>query len=106
GGLLGVVPTVVYFAKQNKLAMLPLLDLIAPAMTLGLALGRVGCFFTGCCFGDVCALPWSVEFPAGSPPHIRQIEQGKVFGFTMAAASEADRDGVKRPKIVVVEPGS
>lgn len=106
GAFIGAVPAVVYFAKKNKLAMLPLLDLVAPAMTLGLALGRVGCFLNGCCFGDVCELRWSVPFPANSPPHIRQIEQGKVFGFTMAAASKAEADGVKHPTIVAVEAGS
>ena len=68
GGLLGVLPVLVVFARKHRLPLLPLADLCAPSMTLGLALGRVGCFFNGCCFGDVCALPWSVEFPAQSPP--------------------------------------
>lgn len=96
GGLLGALPALVLFARKHKLTLLPLADLVAPSMTIGLALGRVGCFFNGCCFGDVCELPWSVQFPAMSPPHVRQIEQGRAFGFTLGA----DR------KIVAVEPGS
>lgn len=96
GGLLGALPALVFFARKHELSLLPLADLIAPSMTLGLALGRVGCFFNGCCFGDVCELPWSVEFPALSPPHVRQIELGRAFGFTLGADKT----------IVAVEPGS
>ncbi|MFZ5564464.1 MAG: prolipoprotein diacylglyceryl transferase, partial [Thermodesulfobacteriota bacterium] len=29
---------------------------------LGHAIGRIGCFFAGCCYGDVCDLPWAVTF--------------------------------------------
>ena len=46
----------------------PFLDVIAPALALGIAVGRFGCFLNGCCFGDVCSLPWSVSFPKPSPP--------------------------------------
>jgi phosphatidylglycerol:prolipoprotein diacylglycerol transferase len=34
-----------------------MLDACAPALALGLALGRIGCFLGGCCWGDVCLAP-------------------------------------------------
>jgi len=43
------------------------LDIIAPSAALGLAIGRIGCFLNGCCYGSVCHLPWAVTFPFGSP---------------------------------------
>ncbi|MCA1686065.1 MAG: prolipoprotein diacylglyceryl transferase [Planctomycetia bacterium] len=46
----------------------PFLDVIAPALALGIAVGRFGCFLNGCCYGDVCRLPWAVSFPEPSPP--------------------------------------
>jgi len=46
----------------------PFLDAIAPALALGIAVGRFGCFLNGCCFGDRCDLPWAVRFPEPSPP--------------------------------------
>ena len=48
------------------------LDLFAPVIGLGYAIGRLGCFFAGCCYGRACELPWAVIFPAGSeaPPNI------------------------------------
>ena len=36
------------------------LDVVAPSLALGIALGRLGCFLNGCCYGDLCPnLPWA-----------------------------------------------
>src|SRR5207253_6755876 len=45
-----------------------LLDTLVPAGLLALAIGRVGCFLAGCCYGRPTALPWGVVFPALGPP--------------------------------------
>lgn len=53
-----------------KFAGLPLgatADTVTPAVALGVAIARVGCFLNGCCFGRPCELPWGVHFPEGSP---------------------------------------
>ena len=47
-------------------------DIIAPSAALGLALGRIGCFLNGCCYGGVCDAPWAVQFPHGSSAQIVQ----------------------------------
>jgi phosphatidylglycerol:prolipoprotein diacylglycerol transferase len=36
------------------------LDAVAPGMLLGLAVGRIGCFFTGCCAGRISASRWAL----------------------------------------------
>ncbi|MEZ0325100.1 MAG: prolipoprotein diacylglyceryl transferase [Fimbriimonas sp.] len=36
-------------------------DQFALALCAGEAVGRIGCFFSGCCYGSVCELPWAVE---------------------------------------------
>src|SRR5215813_451306 len=45
-----------------------LLDALAPAGILALAIGRLGCFLGGCCYGRPTALPWGVVFPEVGPP--------------------------------------
>jgi phosphatidylglycerol---prolipoprotein diacylglyceryl transferase len=45
-----------------------LLDAIVPAALLALAVGRIGCFFAGCCYGRPTALPWGIVFPQLGPP--------------------------------------
>jgi phosphatidylglycerol:prolipoprotein diacylglycerol transferase len=69
-------------------------------MVVGLALGRIGCFLNGCCFGGECLPPdWkAMTFPAKSPPYKQQVASGWNSGVWLA-----DKDG----QIVVdwVSPG-
>ncbi|MDR2642310.1 MAG: prolipoprotein diacylglyceryl transferase, partial [Planctomycetaceae bacterium] len=76
GGIIGGATGAIIFALRNKYQMLVILDLIVPTVMLGIAIGRIGCFLNGCCFGAVCDLPWAVTFPEGSPAHVCQIERG------------------------------
>jgi phosphatidylglycerol:prolipoprotein diacylglycerol transferase len=72
GGLVvfGSLPTAALaawrFARRQGLDILTLADVVAPGMLVGLAIGRVGCFLNGCCYGGPCELPWAVSFPAGT----------------------------------------
>lgn len=58
GGLIGGVGGLLLGAKLLKLKVLDLFDTFAPSVPFGHALGRIGCFFGGCCYG--------MELPAGS----------------------------------------
>jgi phosphatidylglycerol:prolipoprotein diacylglycerol transferase len=51
-------------------------DAVAPAVAIGAAVGRFGCFLNGCCDGAVCSLPWAVRFPTGSHAWVRQLNAG------------------------------
>lgn len=66
GGLVVAALTAVIYLRAKRLPVAKVLDLLAPCVALGHALGRLGCFFTGCCYGKACLLPWAVTFP---PPH-------------------------------------
>lgn len=35
--------------------------LLAPGLIMGHAVGRIGCFLTGCCYGSQCDLPWAIK---------------------------------------------
>ncbi len=37
---------------------------VVPALPLGHAFGRIGCFLGGCCYGLPCGAPWGVDFSA------------------------------------------
>ena len=41
-------------------------DALAPSLAIGGAIGRVGCFMNGCCYGRPTRLPWGVSFPPDS----------------------------------------
>jgi phosphatidylglycerol---prolipoprotein diacylglyceryl transferase len=81
GSFLGGMAGLLLFVCKHRLPILPLMDLLAPSMMLGLAFGRVGCFFTGCCFGGVCHHGPAVQFPQASPAYESQIQRGQFYGF-------------------------
>ncbi len=48
-------------------------NFFAPAVAAGLAIGRVGCFMGGCCYGVSTSLPWGVNFGDNIPRHPTQL---------------------------------
>lgn len=68
GGLIGGFISVTYYIKRNSLDTLEVYDWVAPFLALGHAIGRLGCFLVGDCYGKPCSLPWAVTFKEGLPP--------------------------------------
>lgn len=48
------------YALRNRIPPLQMYDVAALAALIANAVGRVGCFFNGCCFGTPTDLPWGV----------------------------------------------
>lgn len=67
GGLVGGVLGVVFNSWRRRVPIAFTADLVAPALTLGYAIGRVGCFLVGDDYGVPTSLPWAVKFPFGLP---------------------------------------
>ncbi len=86
GSILGGIAAVVAYLALKKQPILATLDLFAPALLLAVSIGRIGCLMNGCCFGGPCDAPWGVVFPAGSPAHQLQMEEGatSLYGLTLA----------------------
>lgn len=68
GAVAGAVITAVAYAHFNKMSFWKLGDFLAPYMFLGYAIGRVGCFLNGCCYGTPTKLPWGVKFMLAASP--------------------------------------
>ncbi len=62
GGFLGGLIAVAILIPLYKLNFWKVADAFAPGVALGQFFGRLGCFSAGCCWGDVCHLPWAVHF--------------------------------------------
>ncbi|MEI6083365.1 MAG: prolipoprotein diacylglyceryl transferase [Verrucomicrobiota bacterium] len=67
GGFVGATLTGIYYIRTKGLPLWKVADAFAPALALGHAFGRLGCFFEGCCYGTACSLPWAIHYPA---PHM------------------------------------
>lgn len=62
GGFISAVAASIVTLKIKKLPFLKTADAIAPGAALGHGIGRLGCFFAGCCYGRQCDLPIAVRF--------------------------------------------
>lgn len=60
GGVLGGVAGVYSYCLLRKVPFLMMLDLAVIPLSFAYALGRIACFFNGCCFGRRCELPWAM----------------------------------------------
>lgn len=80
GGLIFAVVTGVIYIKRHRLPFWQIADIFAPSIAIGHAIGKLGCFFAGCCHGRPAQLPWAVTFndpnslaPLGIPLHPTQL---------------------------------
>ena len=71
-------------------------DLFALALPAGEAVGRIGCFFNGCCYGEKCDLPWAV-YQHGEWRHPAQIYSSitaaALFVSLLWARKRVQREG-------------
>lgn len=62
GGFITSVIGSSIFIKIKKLKLWATADIIAPSIALGHAIGRIGCFFAGCCYGEETSVSWAIRF--------------------------------------------
>lgn len=68
GGFFGGVAAVLLNGWRKRVPARFTFEVTAPALALGYALGRVGCFLVNDDYGMPASLPWAMEFPQGLPP--------------------------------------
>jgi phosphatidylglycerol:prolipoprotein diacylglycerol transferase len=64
GGLAGASLATILYARANGVRLWNLADALAPSIALGQAIGRIGCWTNGCCYGRITDLPWAIRFSA------------------------------------------
>lgn len=78
GGLIGALTAGLLFLKHYKMNIIATLDLLAPYVALVQAIGRIGCFFNGCCYGKESSFGFYV--PA---QHARLFPSQLLDSFTL-----------------------
>ena len=84
GGLIGGILVAWWYARRHHLPGWQTADVLAPGVILGQAIGRLGCFAAGCCWGAPAQVPWAVSFtdvysaravgtPLDNPLHPSQV---------------------------------
>ncbi len=68
GALIGAALAMIAYHRVRRQPFLLLADVGFVALPLGHSVGRWGCFFQGCCYGQPTDLPWGVRFPFLAEP--------------------------------------
>jgi len=79
GGLTGGIVAGIVMIAVQRLPLMTMLAAAAPAMTLGQAVGRIGCFLVGDDYGRVTTLPWGIAFPQGLPPTLEPVHPAQLY---------------------------
>ena len=109
GGFIGaLIASALFFRQHPGLSVWKASDVCAPAIALGQAIGRIGCFMAGDDYGRPASLPWAVAFtnpdaatiggaPLGVPLHPVQLYESAaclaLFGFLVWLSRRPHRDG-------------
>lgn len=77
GLLLGGLAAGLYF-HVRKLPILAYSDAAIPAVALGYAIGRIGCFLNGDDYGTLTHAPWAVVYPPGTEAYQDHLTRGWI----------------------------
>ncbi|HYT89722.1 MAG TPA: prolipoprotein diacylglyceryl transferase family protein [Gemmataceae bacterium] len=112
GGAVGYLFFYLLVLRKYKISSWKLADVVAPCAALGLCLGRFGCLFNGCCYGNVaCPDCPSVAFPLAAHPRLVMTEKGYqtdagFLGGKLLPGTDARYRPQHDTRVTVVEPNS
>jgi phosphatidylglycerol---prolipoprotein diacylglyceryl transferase len=80
GGVIGGALAVLLWARYRRFLGLTLLDLTAPALALGYAIGRCGCQLSGDGdYGKPWSGPWAMAYPHGTLPTTHTVQPTPIY---------------------------
>jgi len=79
GGLFGAIVAVVIVTLLSKQRLAAVMDSGGPAVAVGYAVGRMGCFLRGDDYGVPTDLPWGMSFPKGLPPTTVHVHPTQLY---------------------------
>src|SRR4029077_17238854 len=100
-GMLAFLAFYHFFLKKAGVSIWKLADVAGPGVALGIALGRVGCFLNGCCYGHVApeSCP-AAAFPLLTCPAREIVVDRQAYqtptGFTVKSSSDNIQSVVDR----------
>jgi phosphatidylglycerol---prolipoprotein diacylglyceryl transferase len=104
GGLILAVLVAFWYMWRHRLPLWSVSDVFAPGIALGHVIGRMGCFFAGCCFGRETTVPWAITFtseyasrnvgtPINRPLHPTQLYEAGAELLILAILLATERKG-------------
>lgn len=89
GGLIGGFLASWWVVRRNRVDFLTAGDAAAPALSIGYALGRIGCFLVGDDYGRPTDAWFGIAFPRGAPP--TTADSLRSFGVAVDSSIPGDQ---------------
>src|SRR5204863_8549967 len=104
GGLIVAVGVALWYIRRVGLPLWTTTDAFAPGIPLGHVIGRMGCFFAGCCYGKPTTVPWAITFtdpfaaanvgtPLNIPLHPTQLYEAGAEALILIVLLATERKG-------------
>jgi phosphatidylglycerol:prolipoprotein diacylglycerol transferase len=104
GGLIGSVVAMALFARTQRAPLLPIFDLVATVVPIGLFFGRIANFINGELWGRVSDVPWAMVFPRAGPlpRHPSELYEAGMEGLLLFALliGLVRLGGLRRPGLI------
>ncbi len=108
GGLIAAVVVALWYLRHYRMPMWTVTDVFAPGIALGHVVGRMGCFFAGCCFGRPTGVAWAITFhdtfaarnvgtPLNVPVHPTQLYEASAELLILGLLLASERQGRQFP---------
>ncbi|TXD49367.1 prolipoprotein diacylglyceryl transferase [Polaribacter sp. IC073] len=81
GSFICTIAVIIWYLKKHKIAILPLLDILAITTTIVHVIGRIGCFFAGCCYGKPTSSYFGISFPTTNSITVHPTQLYEVFSI-------------------------
>lgn len=80
GGLVGGATALCLWARHEQFSLAVVADMAAPALAIGLGIGRIGCQLAGDGdYGVPSDLPWAMSYPNGVVPTIERVHPAPLY---------------------------
>jgi phosphatidylglycerol:prolipoprotein diacylglycerol transferase len=108
GGLIVAVIVALWYIRRIGLPLWTTCDVFAPGIALGHVVGRLGCFFAGCCYGRPTSVPWAITFtdpfaasnvgtPLNVPLHPTQLYEAGAEALILIVLLATESRGRRYP---------
>ncbi len=65
----------------------PVLQIFAWVTPLALAIQKLGCLFSGCCYGNVTTVPWGIKYARGTLPYLDHMVNNQISDSALSSLS-------------------
>src|SRR3954462_4928790 len=108
GGRILAVVVALWCIGRFGLPLWTTCDVFAPGIALGHVVGRMGCFFAGCCYGKPTSVPWAITFrdpyaaanvgtPLNIPLHPTQLYEAGAEALILVLLLATESRGKRYP---------